>query len=118
RPRTRRPRTWCTGARRARPRAGRARRLLRLLLGAPRRLLRLAGRLAGRLLGGAGPLLRLALADLRDALLERHLELLAGLRRVVEVGEQHARQPLADGLLDVAQLALLVGGDEGEGITR
>ena len=63
---------------------------------------------------GASPLLGLALADGGDALGNRDLEARVGPRRVVEVGQLDARQPLADDLLDQVPLAFFLARDERE----
>ena len=57
------------------------------------------------LFAGARPLLGLACADGRDALLKRNLEALGRVRRVVELGNRHAREALADRALDLAEIA-------------
>src|SRR5688500_15177051 len=61
---------------------------------------------------GASPLLALARANLGDPLRERDFQLRLRPRRVVEVGNRHARQPPPQRPLDVAEIGFLVGGDE------
>src|SRR6478752_8815596 len=55
-------------------------------------------------------------ADRGNALANRHLESLACRLVVVEAGHRDARQRTADRALDGAEIALLLGGDEGERI--
>src|SRR5262249_30759675 len=56
---------------------------------------------------GASPFLGFARADLRDPLRARHLERLARLRVVLEIGYGDPRQPPPDRALDRAQIAFL-----------
>src|SRR5688500_3690173 len=56
---------------------------------------------------GALPLIALALTDRSDAVLERDLQL-RGPCRVIEVGQRHPRQTLADHTLDGPQVRFLV----------
>src|SRR5664280_55074 len=70
------------------------------------------------LFAGARPLLGLACADGRDALLKRNLEALGRVRRVVELGNRHAGEAPSDRALDLAEIAFLVGRDECEGVAR
>ena len=64
------------------------------------------------------PLRRALRAHHREPLRERDLEPSLGARRVVEVRHGHARQALAEELLDRRDLAFLVAGDEGERIAH
>ena len=71
---------------------------------------------ADRLFLRPGSLLRLAGADRGDALGDRHLETFRRRRAVVESRHDDARQAFADRALDGAQVGLLFGRDEGEGV--
>src|ERR1019366_7428002 len=66
----------------------------------------------------ARPLFGLARATGGDALGDRHLEALGRPFRVVELRHRDARQALADRTLDLAEVRLLVGCDEREGVAR
>src|SRR6266699_2758437 len=63
------------------------------------------------------PLFGLSRADLGNALGDRDLEALRRLARVVEPLHHHARQPLADRALDLAEVPLFFRRHEGEGVT-
>ena len=58
------------------------------------------------------PLLGLARANLGDPLRMRHLQPLLGSRGVIEIGHGHARQPLVDRALDVADAPFVFGRHE------
>ena len=65
-----------------------------------------AGEAAIGFRAGAGALLGLSGANLRDSLRQRHFEPRLLARRVIEVGHGDARQTVADGALDGAQIVL------------
>src|SRR5258708_38822726 len=76
---------------------------------------RLSARSSLRLFLRALPILCPLRAEGGDALRLRNLESSRRLGGVVEVGKRDARQGLADGTVDRAQVVLFVSGHEGEG---
>jgi hypothetical protein len=66
---------------------------------------------------GPGSLRHLLFAHLGPALADRHFEFDRRPARVVEVGEGDPRQGLVDRPLDIPQIVLFFGGNEGERFT-
>src|SRR5437867_7689316 len=54
----------------------------------------------------------------REPFVNRDLQLLADLLRVVEVRDRHPRQALPESALDLAEIRLFVRRNEGEGVPR